>query len=71
MLETGYDPSTYHVFIMRLWQERDATPSRPAVWRFSLEDARTRQREGFGSLQELVDFVQSQIDVDLDHEEGT
>ena len=61
MSNPGYDERHYHTFVLRLWQERDATPSRPAVWRFILKDTRTRQRRGFGNLEELVGFLRSQI----------
>lgn len=52
----------YHAYLLRLWQERPASSERPAVWRLSLEDTRTRQRRGFGSLEELMAFLQAQLE---------
>jgi hypothetical protein len=61
MSDLGYNKRSYQSFILRLWQERSARPARPAVWRFSLEDPRTRQRKGFGSFEELTKFLKEQI----------
>jgi hypothetical protein len=47
----------YHVYLLRLWRERPSSPEHPAVWRFSVEDARARQRRGFTSLEDLVAFL--------------
>jgi len=52
----------YHAYLLRLWQERPASSERPAVWRLSLEDTRTRQRRGFGSLEGLMAFLQAQLE---------
>jgi hypothetical protein len=49
----------YHAYLLRLWRERPASPERPAVWRFSVEDTRTRQRRGFGSLEDLLAFLRA------------
>ena len=49
------------VHLLTLWQERPARGDQPALWRFSLEDARTRQRRGFGSLEALTAFLQAQM----------
>ena len=48
--------------LLTMWQERPDIPGRPAVWRFSLEDVRTRQRHGFGSLEGLVAFLRTQVE---------
>ena len=61
MHEPGYDADSYHVFVVRLWKERAASAGRPAVWRYSLEDPRTRERKGFGSLSALMAFLQEQV----------
>jgi len=53
--------ATYQVYLLRLWRERPASPERPAVWRFSLEDTRTRQRHGFGDLEALVAFLRAEL----------
>jgi hypothetical protein len=53
--------ATYQVYLLRAWRERPASPGHPAVWRFSLEDVRTRQRRGFGSLEGLVAFLRAEV----------
>lgn len=45
---------TYRAYILRVWQERPPSEDRPAVWRYSLEDTRTRRRRGFASLDDLT-----------------
>jgi hypothetical protein len=47
----------YRVYVLRSWQERGPTSGTPAVWRFSLEDATTRQRRGFENLEALMNFL--------------
>lgn len=54
-------PAKRHVYVLTVWEERRATPGRPAVWRFSLENTHDRRRFGFGSLEELMAFVRAQI----------
>ncbi len=49
--------ATYQVYVLRMWQEQDAAPGRPAVWRLSLEDPRTRQRRAFQSVDEMGLFL--------------
>lgn len=46
------------IYLLSIWQERPAEPDMPAVWRISLEDARTGQRHGFGSLKQTLAFLQ-------------
>ena len=61
MSDSGYDVLHYRTFVLRLWQERPASLGRPAVWRFSLEDIRSRQRRGFASLEGLMAFLRAQM----------
>ena len=61
----------YRAYILRLWQERPASPERRAVWRFSLEDTRARQRRGFGDLAELTAFLEAQIEAEQQGSTGT
>ena len=70
MYETGYDRDSYLVFVVRLWKERAASPRRPAVWRFSLEEPRSRWREGFESLEALTSFLQAQVEAYPDKPKG-
>lgn len=49
------------IYVVMLWQERTSLPGEPAVWRFSLEDARTGQKHTFGSLDQMVAFLQDRM----------
>ena len=44
-------------FILRLWAEGAATADGAACWRASLDDARTGQRRGFASLEQLFVYL--------------
>ena len=54
-------PPIYRSYLLRFWEERGERPA-PAVWRFSLEDPQTTQRQGFASLTALTHWLQSQMD---------
>lgn len=45
----------YLSYLLRLWREGDE--GRP-VWRASLKSSRTGEKVGFGSLEELFEFLQ-------------
>ena len=47
----------YQSYLLRLWRESDEVGS---VWRASLKSSRTGEKVGFGSLEELFDFLQKQ-----------
>ncbi len=49
-------PLPYIVYVLRLWSGSDDE----AGWRFSLEDPRTGARRGFGDVEELAAFLQSE-----------
>jgi hypothetical protein len=49
------------VYVITGWQERPASPERPAVWRFSLEETHIERRHGFGSLEALVAFLRTEM----------
>ncbi|HEY54508.1 MAG TPA: hypothetical protein G4N94_13745 [Caldilineae bacterium] len=49
------------VHLLTMWCERPAQPGQPALWRFSLEDPRTRQRHGFADLEALTAFLRAQM----------
>ncbi len=51
----------YQVFLLRQWQEQDASGEQPAVWRFMLENPLTGARRGFGSIQDLAAFLEEQV----------
>lgn len=46
------------VYLLICWQERPPSSEGPAIWRFSLEDARTGQRQGFGTLEQMLTFLE-------------
>jgi hypothetical protein len=54
--------SSYRAYLLRLWADKDA----PQRWHFSLEDPHTHSRRGFASLEELVCFLQTNIQADSD-----
>ena len=69
-MNSSFEHLCYNAYILRLWQERAASPAHPAVWRFSLEDTHTRQRRGFGDLAGLVEFLQVQMEAGETKEKG-
>lgn len=56
-----YRPSRYRAYLLRFWEEARGRPDLPGTWRFSLEDPRTGQRQGFADLEALVDFVRQEM----------
>ncbi|GJM41085.1 MAG: hypothetical protein DHS20C20_13670 [Ardenticatenaceae bacterium] len=54
----GKRPLRYHSFILTLWQEAEAAPGQPSMWRFRLEDPHTADRWGFTEATELVQFLE-------------
>jgi hypothetical protein len=50
-------------YLMRCWQEGKAAPGAKPRWRFSLEGVlQNRPRQGFDTLEELIAFVQAELD---------
>ncbi len=70
MFGAGYDADAYHVLVLRMWRERAACGQHPPVWRFLVENTRTRQQHGFGSLEEVIVFLQAQVDGIKGHQGG-
>lgn len=56
-------------YLLAAWEERHPDPDEPVIWRFSLEDARTRQRRGFADLQALVAALQQEMAEDRQRRE--
>jgi hypothetical protein len=52
------------IYLLTMWQERAASSEHAAVWRFSLEDARTGERWGFANLEQILAFLEKQMVVD-------
>ncbi len=50
--------SVYLAYLLRLWRE----DRQGHTWRISLEDAHTGERKGFASLDDLLSFLDQQIE---------
>jgi hypothetical protein len=55
-------PPRYRSHLLTLWEERGRDASTPGVWRFRLEDPHTGERVGFGSIDELFDYLRQQTE---------
>ena len=53
-------PGDYVSYLLRLWRTSKENP-----WRASLEDPRTGERVGFGSLEALWEFLQEKTEATL------
>jgi hypothetical protein len=56
------EPKRRSIYVLVVWQERPTSPEEPALWRASLEDARTGERYGFAHLEELPTFLKIQME---------
>jgi hypothetical protein len=54
------DALSRSVYLLIIWQEQVASSDRPAVWRCSLEDARTGERRSFATLEQMLAFLKEQ-----------
>ena len=51
--------SAYQTYLVRCWREESGSSDQEPPWRFSVEDILgERQRHGFGSLAEVVAYLQ-------------
>ncbi len=57
----------YISYLLRLWQIKSEGE---LIWRVSLESPRTRQRQGFASLEALVGFLREEVDLSPDSTHG-
>ena len=51
------EPREYFSYLLRLWKVSGAGPP---VWRASLEEVHTGERQGFADLQSLLVFLEEQ-----------
>jgi hypothetical protein len=51
----------YASYLLRLWQ---TTSGNKVVWRASLENSQTAERQGFASLDALFNFLRQQTDTE-------
>jgi hypothetical protein len=56
----------YLAYLLRIWQVKDGGE---LVCRASLEDPHTGERQGFSSLESLIDFLLEQIQQKKDENE--
>jgi hypothetical protein len=50
----------YYSYLLRFWEERGQQPDQ-SVWRFSLEDPQTAQRQSFADLDGLIAHLKSKM----------
>jgi hypothetical protein len=55
-------PPRYRFFLLACWEETGQNPINPTRWRFSLQDPRTGERQGFPDLEALVAALQSELE---------
>ncbi len=48
-------PPRYHSFLLRCWEEEGAG------WRFMLENPHNGEKQGFGSCEQLVTFLEGEM----------
>jgi hypothetical protein len=56
-------PARRYVYLLRIWEERADDPD-GAVYRFSLEEARSHERYGFSDLERLIAFLNALAEPD-------
>lgn len=47
----------YRAYLLRFWEEG----GEPSVWRFSLEDPHSGERQGFVTLASLTAFLEGEV----------
>jgi hypothetical protein len=53
-------PPRYYSYLLRFWEERGEQAAQ-TVWRFSLEDPQTAQRQSFADLKDLIKRLKTQM----------
>ena len=52
----------YRAYLLRCWREGADSPEKKPTWRFSVEEVLVeRRRWGFGRLEEVMAFLQSDL----------
>lgn len=54
-------PPAYRSYLLRFWEERGAEPA-SAVWRFSVEDPHSAQRQGFADIDAFIAWLRAEMD---------
>jgi len=52
---------TTHLYVIRIWQEEQAQPALPPLWRAWVEDPRSGQRWGFAGAEAVLVFLRGRI----------
>jgi len=53
---------SYRSYLLRCWQEVRTNAEHPPLWRFVLQDVTDTQKQyAFSSLEQLVDFLRTEI----------
>lgn len=55
-------PTNYRIFLLTVWRTGSASGQGAAELRFSIDDPRSGQRRGFGTLNGLVAFLERSLD---------
>ncbi|MCX7840196.1 MAG: hypothetical protein N2559_12190 [Anaerolineae bacterium] len=53
-------PAYRHLYFLYVWNEPCNDATQPALWRYRLEDATTREKHLFSALDKLITFLQEQ-----------
>lgn len=60
-MRTSDPPLRYCAYLLRCWVEHSGNPEHHVVWRFSVEDPHTGERQGFASFDQLLAFLRSEL----------
>ena len=55
--QEGEKVANDYIFVIRMWQEKNAPPGEAAPWRVLVEDPRSGEHWGFGDLPPLLEFL--------------
>ena len=59
-MDSAIKPSYYGAYLLRFWGEQGDT-EQPIAWRFSLENPHSGERQGFGSLKAVIEFLEMEV----------
>ena len=58
------EPPRYQAYMLRCWEVRSPQPNGPVTWRFSIEDPRTGEKQGFADLDGLVEYLRIELEIE-------
>lgn len=59
-MDSTIKPSCYGAYLLRFWGEEGDT-KQPIAWHFSLENPHSGERQGFGSLMAVMEFLEVEV----------